>query len=302
MVNTGLKKLFKGYIANIASAGLAGSVFVLGISSASAAALSGNIEGVLDASGSPYQVISNLTVASGKTLTIQPGVVLLINPGVGVTVNGALITAGTQAEPVIITSSQDGEAGGSGAGAGGQWGVLQFTNSSGAQLANTIVRFGQKVGLTNSSPQFNNVTVATMSVAAITADLTSFPSGAGNSSFGSPVNGIDLPSGGVSQNNTWGLVGIPYIIRSGDVSVGISGSRLTIAPGVIIKLLNSRLQNIGALTAVGTAEAPIVFTSYYDDTVGGDSNQDNGVTAPGRGNWRDVQLAGAGTSGSRLEH
>ncbi|HBB65925.1 MAG: hypothetical protein A2X28_10400 [Elusimicrobia bacterium GWA2_56_46] len=99
-------------------------IALCGFSSAAASTLSGNVEGFLDLSGSPYQAVSNLTVAAGETLTIQPGVVLLVNSGVGITVNGALISSGTQSAPVIITSSQDASAGGSGVAAAGQWGVL----------------------------------------------------------------------------------------------------------------------------------------------------------------------------------
>lgn len=163
------------------------------VPSAAAATLSGNLEGTLDVSGSPYQVVANITVQTGKTLTLSEGVVLLMGPGVGLTVNGALVADGTQAAPVVITSSQDSSAGGSGTGAAGQWGVLQFYNSSGSRLSNTSVRFGQKIALAGSSPQLNSVTIATMSAVAMTVDATSFPYGSGNSAFGSPINGVDLP-------------------------------------------------------------------------------------------------------------
>ncbi|HBB65924.1 MAG TPA: hypothetical protein DEF68_03235, partial [Elusimicrobia bacterium] len=140
-----------------------------------------------------------------------------------------------------------------------------------------------------------------MSVVAMTSDLTSFPAGSGNSAFGSPYNGIDLPAGTVSQNGIWGIIGIPYLLRSGNVVIG-AAAKVTVLPGTVLKSLSSRLQIDGTLLAVGTPEAPIVFTSLRDDTIGGDSNLGEGAVSPARGNWLDVYMNGPGSSGSRLEN
>jgi hypothetical protein len=51
---------------------------------------------------------------------------------------------------------------------------------------------------------------------------------------------------------------------------------------------------------VGTANDPIVFTSYKDDAHGGDQNGDGAATSPARRDWGHVNTNG--TNGSRFEY
>src|SRR5262249_47051815 len=156
---------------------------------------------------------------AGLTLTLEAGVILKMAPGTQFSVDGTLISQGSSDAPVYITSQADDSIGGDTAGDGptsgarGQWNLLQFRNSTSAtQLSNTIIRFGQQITLTNASPQFNNVTISSMSGTALVADINSLPTGGGNAAFGSALNGIDKPAGTVAQNQTWSLSGIPYVI------------------------------------------------------------------------------------------
>ncbi len=81
------------------------------------------------------------------------------------------------------------------------------------------------------------------------------------------ANGTHV-SGTINQDTTWTLAGSPYVL-DGTVTVA-SGVRLTIAPGVVVKL-NGQLRELrvnGTLTAVGATGSEIVFTSVQDDSVG----------------------------------
>lgn len=92
----------------------------------------------------------------------------------------------------------------------------------------------------------------------------------------------------ITMPTTWTKSGSPYIIKpqSGYGSISVS-SDLIIEPGVVVKFYNSlvSLNITGLLTAVGTPEEKIVFTSLKDDAYGGDSNGDGASTVPQKGDW-----------------
>jgi hypothetical protein len=104
----------------------------------------------------------------------------------------------------------------------------------------------------------------------------------------------------ITSNTTWDVGGSPYIITSPiDVALGVT---LTIQPGVVIKSYGPDdpddedpplLSIKGTLHAVGNAINPIVFTSYLDDSVSGDSNSDGSLTSPGHDDWGGIKIFNA---------
>ena len=110
---------------------------------------------------------------------------------------------------------------------------------------------------------------------------------------------IDV-SGTITETTEWADDGNSYVVQ-GVVTIS-SGVELTIKPGVVIKMdPNARFNIQGQLLAEGTADAPIVFTSLKDDSVGGDTNNDETNSTPAAGDWGGLYF-GPTSSGNVLAH
>ncbi|NOY46220.1 MAG: hypothetical protein GXP50_12340, partial [Deltaproteobacteria bacterium] len=81
-----------------------------------------------------------------------------------------------------------------------------------------------------------------------------------------------------------------YIVTHNDVGVPATAS-LTVEPGVILKFsTDCGIWVNGSLAAEGTLAEPVVFTSWRDDTWGGDTNGDGGASVPLKGDWDGIQF------------
>ncbi len=84
--------------------------------------------------------------------------------------------------------------------------------------------------------------------------------------------------------------GFPVVIE-GNLSIA-DGTTLTIPQGEVIKLNLGNFYVYGSLVALGTTNHPIVFTSFKDDSYGGDLNGDGFISAPAPGDWYTLTLYG----------
>ncbi|MCE9688284.1 hypothetical protein LZP73_19125, partial [Shewanella sp. AS16] len=83
---------------------------------------------------------------------------------------------------------------------------------------------------------------------------------------------LELHAGSISQRTLWSKDKIHVITSEVKVEPGVE---LSIEAGAVVKFSpGTRLRVYGALNAVGTSSNKIYFTSYRDDSVGGDSNND----------------------------
>ncbi len=100
---------------------------------------------------------------------------------------------------------------------------------------------------------------------------------------------------------------LPYVTSGLTVT---AGATLTLEPGVTFKFVNppdgygggpagptrgrGRLTVEGTVSGIGKITEPIVFTSFWDDHVAYDTNQDAAATLPQAGDWEGLFIAPGG--------
>lgn len=105
-------------------------------------------------------------------------------------------------------------------------------------------------------------------------------------------NSVLWQAGVMGVSETW-VAGQVHAVK-GDLIIP-AGITLRVEPGTIVKFLpGSRfvIRDGGNLTIPGSGGAPVVWTAFADDTVGGDSNLDGNASTPAAGTWRLQRNAG----------
>jgi YD repeat-containing protein len=123
------------------------------------------------------------------------------------------------------------------------------------------------------------------------APLATLPAG--------PLGPTVVPRNTGGSDVVWGPEHSPYLVT--DLYVD-PGDTLTLLPGTVVKLgpTGDGIHVNGQLVAVGTAQRPVVFTSYRDDSVGGDSNHDGTATAPQRKDWSAIAFEPEGPQAGKV--
>ena len=113
---------------------------------------------------------------------------------------------------------------------------------------------------------------------------------------GSALGTTNNWSGDIPDGTVWAVGDVQLLTRDARVPLGAT---LTIQAGAVIKFrsLDTDLSVEGTVSALGTAAQNIVFTSFADDSAGGDTNGDGGASTPSRGAWGRIDFK-PGSSGS----
>jgi hypothetical protein len=248
-------------------------------------------------------------------LTIEAGTEVRMCEGCWIDADSGTITsAGTGEEPVVFTAA--------GTPVAGYWRGIEVA-ASGSSFEHTVFRYAE----TGLHARYTPVTITNCTVAfcsAVGVDLDHAEDGTtitGTTFYGNAVplvisgwvpiddsnvfhdpedpsvtnthNGIHI-SDNVQKTMTWAETEVPFVF---DDSAYIR-SALTLNPGVAIKVKNGHWLDVddpgGSLYSVGTANAPVVFTAYTDDSVKGDT--DNAPTPAAMGYWRGIDLTAPGST------
>ena len=119
-------------------------------------------------------------------------------------------------------------------------------------------------------------------------------------SAGEP-SGVAMVTEDIEEPTTW-YSDTVYVIMKYDFYVS---STLTIQAGTVVKFHPSdgpycMLSGSGLIDAQGTSDDPVVFTSYKDDSHGGDTNGDGSASSPAARDWGEINTNGC--NGSTFSH
>ncbi|HEY5589645.1 MAG TPA: right-handed parallel beta-helix repeat-containing protein, partial [Paludibacter sp.] len=172
-------------------------------------------------------------------------------------------------------------------------GGVTFENAAG-KLKNSTITNSSNYGVYcngNSTPLIDSVAIQNCSLDPVAMSLTSNPAFSNISFTSNYSQAIKMIEGTLSTmatlapRNMAGITNIAYIVDQLTIS---SNAKLTISPDVVVKFRgagNTYIKVNGNLIANGTSDHKIYFTSFKDDSKGGDSNNNGNTDSPQKGDW-----------------
>lgn len=260
--------------------------------------------------GSPYILQNNVSVAAGVALTIEPGVQVLVVDDKGLYVSGTLTATqatfsraggghwlGIYLGPTAVNSNLT-DCAISYAGSQASFGWINnayrrssiYVDGSSPQITGCTISESAAHGIelysgaaTVTTTAFSNMTDGWYPI--VLDHINTFPIFSGNSTSGTGLNMVYLPSGTLDQSAHWTNPGInfPYHLHDTSIAPGVT---LTVDAGTVVKAAgNAIVLAGGALAVAGTEAQPVLFTA---DTL-----------TPGH--WRGIYLSPT-AGGSSLNH
>ena len=99
----------------------------------------------------------------------------------------------------------------------------------------------------------------------------------------------------VTGFGSWAAGGLPWVVPAGETLRVDAGARLAIDGDAVLQFGSSAgLEVTGTFTASGNGAGDVILTSLLDDTAVGDTNRDGGASAPGKGDWRGIDVQDGG--------
>ncbi|MBN2062003.1 MAG: hypothetical protein JW882_16460, partial [Deltaproteobacteria bacterium] len=273
--------------------------------------------------GSPYNVTSFVTVSEEATLIINPGVTVQFGPSGGLWIQGSIVANATANEQIHFTGDSSSP---------GSWYGIYLINSGSGAFSNCTFEYGGRYY--NST--YSNTNLAKTGTGSLSITRCTFSNSSGNglrvfansgivsaseSTFSNNSSGVSIglnissdfindtciftgntydvqieTNGDITTNTIWDLSSSYSMYLAGDLTV-VSGATLTVASGTVIKSASARgIWVSGTLSVQGTAGAPVYFTDWRDDSVGGDANNNGNDDAAAPGWWRGIYVEDAGSA------
>ena len=227
----------------------------------------------------PYLINGDVTIQNGAALTIDAGATVYMGANASLTVQAGSIQAlGTAANPIQVLSDKARLGQNPASGDWKQWVFGPGTVNT--RLEHVEFYHGSGLAVQGSTPVFNYLNVHDQLGAAIMIDLAASPSGVGNQATGNTLNGISVPPGDITGSITWGLKGIPYVVTTGSVGVGLAPRIDRLSPNTLQQGISDTFTVYGSRLA-GLGETGFDLSGLSGQVLpgGSDSAQSVRITA-----------------------